>query len=127
VDEMLVPSLNYVYRVYATSDTEGLISAFSTESLAGGTDSLPFKFVAIDLHDTQNALFLLTFNSNSDEQYQMQASTSLAPDSWQPHPWQAGPTEEPSEQAIPGQEGRVTVYVRATEGDGVFFRLLWLD
>ncbi len=127
VDETLAPSLNYAYRVYATSGTEGLISAFSTESVAGGMDSLSFRIITLDLHDATSSLFLLTFDSKADEQYQLQASTSLLADSWQSYPWQTSPTEDPTEQAIPGQEGRVTVYFLASESSGMFFRLLRLD
>lgn len=127
VDTSLDPNSNYAYRVFASSATEGLESAYSVEAVASGEGSVAFYVTSIDLFDLDRSLFLLTFQGEAGGQYQLQSSSSLEAGSWAPYPWKASADAAASQQNIEGAAGPVSVYVVDSIRSRIFFRLLAVE
>lgn len=124
-DDGLRADRNYVYRLAALADTDGLTSAYTSEAAAGGAGGVGFSITTFrPLLDTAPSPLVLSFEGASRASYRLESSTDLKPGSWQPEPWKAGPDQAASLNAIPGLDGPVTIYLDGSSADTArYFRV----
>lgn len=124
-DDGLRADRNYVYRLAALADPDGLTSAYTSEAAAGGAGGVRFSITTFrPLLDTAPSPLLLAFEGVSGASYRLESSTDLKPGSWQPERWRARPDQAASFDAIPGLDGPVTIYLdEASAETARYFRV----
>jgi YD repeat-containing protein len=124
-DSGLLAGQNYVYRVAALADTDGLRSAYTSEAAAGGAGGVRFSITSFQpLLGAGSGPFMLSFEGRAQTTYHLESSTTLEPGSWQPEPWSPRPDQAGSVSPIPGLEGPITIYLETAPPDASrYFRI----
>ena len=119
-DVSLDPKKNYVYRLVALTEDADLTSAYSNSATAAGEGSAAFDMSEPDLDGDRVAFSIET---EEDELYIVEWSTTLSDESWAPVPFAKMPNEPAELQSMEGNDGRMSVYIDVPEGDRVFYRV----
>jgi YD repeat-containing protein len=124
-DSGLLAGQNYVYRVAALTDTEGLRSAYTSEAAAGGAGGVRFSITSFQaLLEAGSGPFVLSFEGRAQTTYHLESSTTLAPGSWQPEAWSLRPDQPAAIGPIPGLDGPITIYLETALPDASrYFRI----
>lgn len=119
-DVSLDPDKNYVYRLVALTSEADLTSAYSNSVTAAGRGSEVFDMGEPEL---ENDRLEFSFQTEMDELYIVEWSTSLADDGWTPAPFSMMPNESAELQSLQGSGGRKNVYLDVPEGERMFYRV----